>query len=228
MKAENQTRSGIELPATPHSALSDASLLFSLARYEFLEAKNTRNQFKCSVEWKSLNEYVESEPPCRFDECLTVEEMCEECQARIKANEVVELKSKAASKAWRRFKSLFSQNRRRFKNLLPKEVEVIEVETIRFANGDWAGFHSLTGVSIIGDSKELVIRGVEEAVISNKGARRVLDLMETVAIWKDLAIKLRDRLSFSDSCIDPKMIGVKEANKAVLDKINNFEQNEKK
>jgi len=92
------------------SSIADAALEFANSRAEFLAAKQSRNSHKCQNAWRDYSGNGESEPPCRFVGNLEIEEMCEPCQARLKAEEIMQAKSKAATKAWRRFKAISSHN----------------------------------------------------------------------------------------------------------------------
>jgi len=92
------------------SLIAVAALEYANSRAEFLAAKQTRNSHKCQNQWRDYSGNGESEPPCQFVENLGIGEMCEPCQARLKAEEIVQAKSKAASKAWRRFKAISSHN----------------------------------------------------------------------------------------------------------------------
>ena len=92
------------------ASLDDAAMTFAIARAEFLAAKQVRNSHQCTNEWRDPSGCGESEPPCRFEENLEPEEMCEPCQARAKAEEIVQAKSKIASKAWRRFSAIYRHN----------------------------------------------------------------------------------------------------------------------
>ena len=107
---KNQTWGESPLSETPccASSIAAVALEFANSRAEFLAAKQSRNSHKCQNEWRDHSGNGESEPPCRFVGNLEIEEMCEPCQARLRAEEVVRAKSKAASKAWRRFKAISS------------------------------------------------------------------------------------------------------------------------
>ena len=109
-KADKAADSGLRLTTCCASSIAIAALEFANSRAELLAAKQSRNSHKCQNEWRDPSGCGESEPPCRFEENLGIEEMCEPCRERLKANEIVQAKSKAASKAWRRFKAISSHN----------------------------------------------------------------------------------------------------------------------
>ena len=90
--------------------LRDAAVTFAMARAEFLAAKRARNSHQCEHEWRDRSGNGKSEPPCRFEGNLEPQEMCEPCQARAKDEEIVQAKSKIASKAWRRFSAILRHN----------------------------------------------------------------------------------------------------------------------
>jgi hypothetical protein len=101
---------GLRLTTCCASSIAEVALEYANSRAEFLAAKQSRNSLKCENEWRDRSGRGESDPPCRFVEDLEIEEMCEPCQARLKAEEIVQAKSKAASKVWRRFKAISSHN----------------------------------------------------------------------------------------------------------------------
>ena len=110
LKADNAADSGLRLTTCCASSIAVVALEYANSRAELLAAKQSRNSHKCQNQWRDYSGNGESEPPCRFVENLGIGEMCEPCQARMKAEEIVQAKSKAASKAWRRFKAISSHN----------------------------------------------------------------------------------------------------------------------